>query len=200
MTLALNKTTLKQQRDQAKLYRKFLPSLELKRQQLQAAWQKSETELAALESDVQRVKNDLETLYPLVGGSTIDIAEMQHWVRIVELNVETENIVGTSVPVLGELRLEVQKYSRLIMPFWVDSLIAALQQMVRLRVRVQVARQRTEVLALTLRRITQRVNLFDKVLIPQAEDNIRRIVIFLSDQERAAVVRSKIAKSRPHVA
>jgi V/A-type H+-transporting ATPase subunit D len=86
------------------------------------------------------------------------------------------------------------------MPFWVDSLIAALQQMVRLRVRVQVARQRTEVLALTLRRITQRVNLFDKVLIPQAEDNIRRIVIFLSDQERAAVVRSKIAKSRPHVA
>ncbi|KAA1261989.1 V-type ATP synthase subunit D [Rubripirellula obstinata] len=196
MTLALNKTTLKRQRDQAKLYRKFLPSLELKRQQLQAAWRKSQTELAALEAEVERVKADLETLYPLIGGSTIDVAEMKHWVRIVELTHETENVVGTSVPVLGELRLEVQPYSRLIMPFWVDSLVAALQQMVRLRVQVQVARQRTEVLAAALRRVTQRVNLFDKVLIPQAEDNIRRIVIFLSDQERAAVVRSKIAKSR----
>lgn len=196
MTLALNKTTLKRQRDQAKLYRRFLPSLELKRQQLQAAWRKSQTELAELESDVERVKADLKTLYPLMGGSTIDVAEMEHWVRIVEFQLRTENVVGTSVPVLGELRLEVQEYSRLITPFWVDSLVVALQQLVRLRVQVQIAQQRTDVLAAALRRVTQRVNLFDKVLIPKAEENIRRIVIFLSDQERAAVVRSKIAKSR----
>lgn len=196
MTLALNKTTLKRQRDQAKLYRRFLPSLELKRQQLQAAWRKSQTELAELESDVQRVKADLKTLYPLMGGSTIDVAELEKWVRIVEFQLRTENVVGTSVPVLGELRLEVQEYSRLVTPFWIDSLVVALQQLVRLRVQVQIAQQRTDVLAAALRRVTQRVNLFDKVLIPKAEENIRRIVIFLSDQERAAVVRSKIAKSR----
>lgn len=196
MTLALNKTTLKRQRDQAKLYRRFLPSLELKRQQLQAAWRKSQTELAELESDVQRVKADLKTLYPLMGGSTIDVAELENWVRIVEFQLRTENVVGTSVPVLGELRLEVQEYSRLVTPFWIDSLVVALQQLVRLRVQVQIAQQRTDVLAAALRRVTQRVNLFDKVLIPKAEENIRRIVIFLSDQERAAVVRSKIAKSR----
>ncbi len=196
MTLALNKTTLKRQRDQAKLYRRFLPSLELKRQQLQVAWRKSQAELAGLEADVKRVKADLIMLYPLVGGSTIDVAEMEHWVRIVDFKLKTENVVGTSVPVLGELRLEVQEYSRLTMPFWVDSLVVALQQLVRLRVQVQIAQQRTDVLAAALRRVTQRVNLFDKVLIPKAEENIRRIVIFLSDQERAAVVRSKIAKSR----
>ncbi len=196
MTLALNKTTLKRQRDEAKLYRRFLPSLELKRQQLQAAWRKSQAELAGLESDVDRVRHDLENLYPLVGGSTIDISEMDRWVRIDELTVKTENIVGTLVPLLAELRLDVQAYSRLIMPFWVDSLIAALQKMVRLKVQVRIANERTETLGLALRRVTQRVNLFDKVLIPRAEENIRRIVIFLSDQERAAVVRSKIAKSR----
>jgi V/A-type H+-transporting ATPase subunit D len=65
-----------------------------------------------------------------------------------------------------------------------------------LRVRVDIAEQRTDALAVALRRVTQRVNLFDKVLIPRAEENIRRIMIFLSDQERAAVVRSKIAKLR----
>jgi V/A-type H+-transporting ATPase subunit D len=196
MTLALNKTTLKRQRDQAKLYRRFLPSLELKRQQLQAAWRKSKTELAEIEAEVGRVRDELQSLYPLIGGSTIDIAEMARWVRVGEVEVETENVVGTAVPRLGQLLLEVDEYSRLAMPFWVDSLVDALKQMVHLRVRVGIAKKRTAVLGAALRRVTQRVNLFDKVLIPRAEENIRRIVIFLSDQERAAVVRSKIAKSR----
>jgi V/A-type H+-transporting ATPase subunit D len=196
MTLALNKTTLKRQRDQAKLYRRFLPSLELKRQQLQAAWRQSQSELAELQSEVDRIETSLESLYPLVGGSTIDISEMQDWVRIVELKVAEENVVGTSVPVLESLNLEVEEYSRLVMPFWVDKLIAALKEMIHAQLRVRIARSRTEVLQAALRRVTQRVNLFDKVLIPQAEENIRRIVIYLSDQERAAVVRSKIAKSR----
>ncbi|QDV41998.1 V-type ATP synthase subunit D [Stieleria neptunia] len=196
MTLALNKTTLKRQRDQAKLYRRFLPSLELKRQQLQAAWRQSKQELAEIEAEVHRVGEELQSLYPLIGGSTIDIAEMAQWVRVAEVDIKTENVVGTSIPKFGQLRLEVDSYSRLAIPFWVDSLVAALKQMVGLRVRMKVAEKRTEALGAALRRVTQRVNLFDKVLIPQAEENIRRIVIFLSDQERAAVVRSKIAKSR----
>jgi V/A-type H+-transporting ATPase subunit D len=196
MTLALNKTTLKRQRDQAKLYRRFLPSLELKRQQLQAAWRTSKTELAKHQAEVRRVSTELQTLYPLIGGSTIDIAEMARWVRVAAIEMETENIVGTAVPKLGELRMKVDDYSRLVMPFWVDSLVVALKQMVQLRVRVEVAQKRTRLLEEALRCVTQRVNLFDKVLIPKAEENIRRIVIFLSDQERAAVVRSKIAKSR----
>ena len=196
MTLALNKTTLKRKRDQAKLYRKFLPSLELKRQQLQAAWRTSKTELAELHADIQRVSGELQSLYPLIGGSTINIAEMAHWVRIENVQIGTENVVGTAVPKLIGLEMQVDEYSRLVMPFWVDSLVQALKQMVHLNVRVKIAEKRTTALGAALRRITQRVNLFDKVLIPQAEQDIRRIVIFLSDQERAAVVRSKIAKSR----
>ena len=196
MTIALNKTTLKRKRDQAKLYRRFLPSLELKRQQLQFAWRKSKSELAEIQADIRRVGDQLQSLYPLIGGSTINIAEMAHWVRVAELEVGTENIVGTAVPQLIDLHLEVDEYSRLAMPFWVDSLVEALKQMVHLHVRVKIAQKRTDALGAALRRVTQRVNLFDKVLIPGAEQDIRRIVIFLSDQERAAVVRSKIAKSR----
>ena len=196
MTIALTKTTLKRQRDQAKLYRRFLPSLELKRQQLQAAWRQSKQELAEIEAEVHRVGEELQSLYPLIGGSTIDITEMAQWVRVAEVEIKTENVVGTAIPKFGQLRLEVDPYSRLAIPFWVDSLVEALKQMVGLRVRMRIAQKRTDALGAALRRVTQRVNLFDKVLIPRAEENIRRIVIFLSDQERAAVVRSKIAKSR----
>lgn len=45
-------------------------------------------------------------------------------------------------------------------------------------------------------RITsQRVNLFEKVMIPTAKANIKKINIYLGDQQTAAVVRGKIAKS-----
>ncbi|MEM6429093.1 MAG: V-type ATP synthase subunit D, partial [Deinococcota bacterium] len=49
-----------------------------------------------------------------------------------------------------------------------------------------------------VKRTTQRVNLFDKVLIPNAQETIRRIQIFLADADRAAVVRAKLAKQKHH--
>jgi V/A-type H+-transporting ATPase subunit D len=71
-----------------------------------------------------------------------------------------------------------------------------MEQMLQLRLRIQVERRCLTLLDEAVRTITQRVNLFDKVLIPQARDNIRRIQIFLADGERAAVVRAKIAKGK----
>jgi V/A-type H+-transporting ATPase subunit D len=196
MTIALNKPTLKKQRDQAKLYRRFLPSLKLKRQQLQAAWRKSREELADIEAEFSRVSEVLQSLYSLIGASTINVAEIGQWVRVANIEVGSENVVGTAIPCLRQFDLQVNEYSRLAMPFWLDSLIEALKEMVHLRVRLAIAQRRTELLGAALLRVTQRVNLFEKVLIPRAEETIRRIVVFLSDQERAAVVRSKIAKAR----
>ena len=47
------------------------------------------------------------------------------------------------------------------------------------------------------RRLTsQRVNLFEKVKIPEAKENIRMISIYLGDQQTSAVVRGKIAKKK----
>jgi V/A-type H+-transporting ATPase subunit D len=45
-----------------------------------------------------------------------------------------------------------------------------------------------------LRITTQRVNLFEKIKIPQTQDNIKKIQVYLGDQQTAAVVRGKIAK------
>ena len=90
----------------------------------------------------------------------------------------------------------VQEYSTLVTPFWVDLLVENLEKLAELRVHLQIRQERVIRLDYAARKITQRVNLFEKVLIPRAEENIRRIVIFLSDQERAAVVRSKIAKGK----
>jgi V/A-type H+/Na+-transporting ATPase subunit D len=196
MALALNKTTLKQQRDQLKMFKRFLPSLDLKRQQLLAALKQARRELAEVEREVEQLDRHLEQLYPLLGSSTAASRNLASLVQVRGVRIDEENMLGTRLPVAREVDFEVADYSRLVTPFWVDLLIDDLKRLAELRVHLQVRQERVERLDYAARRLTQRVNLFEKVLIPRAIESIRRIVIFLSDQERAAVVRSKIAKQK----
>ena len=196
MGIALNKTTLKQQRDQAKTYKQFLPSLDLKRQQLLVALKSARRQRDATLARLTELDKQRSQLYPLLGSSTLATRDIASLVKVRSVRIEEENVLGTRLPVVREVDFEVGEYSALVTPFWVDMLVAALEESAQLQVQSQVENRRVAQLEIAVRRITQRVNLFEKVLIPQAEDNIRRIVIYLSDQERAAVVRSKIAKGK----
>ncbi|WP_203328901.1 V-type ATP synthase subunit D [Candidatus Laterigemmans baculatus] len=196
MALALNKSSLKQQRDQLGLFRKYLPSLDLKRQQLLAALKEARRRLEALNEEMRQEELRAAAVYPLLGGATLATRELSRLVRVKSVRVEQENLAGVTLPVAREVNFEVAPYSTLGTPFWVDPLIEGLRQMAGLRIRQAVEQRRVQLLDAASRRVTQRVNLFEKVLIPQAQKSIQRIQIFLADQERSAVVRSKIAKSK----
>lgn len=196
MKLALNKNSLKQQQDRLGMFRRFLPSLDLKRQQLQAAWKAARTELARLETEEVQYRQSLEPLLSLLGSSTLRTRDLSQLVKVRHVVIDEENIVGARVPVVRQIEFERTPYSTLTLPFWVDQLVESLESLARLRVELQAQRTRVERLELAARKITQRVNLFEKVLIPTAVENIKRIRIALSDEERAAVVRSKLAKQK----
>lgn len=196
MSLALNKTTLKQQRDQLKTFKKFLPSLDLKRQQLLAALKIARAELAETLNAYDAFGEKVARTYPLLGSSTARTRNLASLIRVRSVKIGEENLVGTRLPVAEEVEFDLTNYSRMVMPFWVDLMVENLKEIAKLKILKQVRQERVNRLEYASRRITQRVNLFEKVLIPQAERNIRKIVIFLSDQERAAVVRSKIAKKK----
>lgn len=196
MALALNKTTLKHQRDQLKMFKRFLPSLDLKRQQLLGALKHARGERAEAQRRVEELDDSLGQLYPLLGSSTVAGSDLASLVRIRAVRTSQENLLGTRLPAVPEVEFEFADYSRLVTPFWVDLLVERLQQVAQSRMQMQVLDERVRRLETASRRLTQRVNLFEKVLIPRAAATIRRIVVFLSDQERAAVVRSKIAKQK----
>jgi V/A-type H+-transporting ATPase subunit D len=196
MHLALNKTTLKQQRDQLKTYQRFLPSLDLKRQQLLAALKIAREQLIAIQPEYDSLTQRLTQLYPLLGSSTAATRNLSDLVKIREVRIGQENLLGTILPVAESVEFVTAQYSYQVMPFWVDLLVEILQRVAELHVLRQVRQERVRRLDSAAKKITQRVNLFEKVLIPQSQQHIRKIVIFLSDQERAAVVRSKIAKSK----
>jgi V/A-type H+-transporting ATPase subunit D len=100
------------------------------------------------------------------------------------------------LPVVEDIEIIRKPYGRLVRPHWVDAFVDRLAAALRLRIEVGVAKQRLELIEAAVIKVTQRVNLFDKVLIPQAEANIRRILVYLGDAERAAVVGAKIAKGK----
>jgi V/A-type H+-transporting ATPase subunit D len=107
--------------------------------------------------------------------------------------------MGVRIPILSRIDIRVRDYAFLGKPHWVDRLVDFMRSALQLRVRIQVAQRRMRLLEEALRTITQRVNLFDKVLIPRTKADIKKIQIYLSDADRAGVVRAKIAKRKKEV-
>ncbi len=192
-SLALNKSSLKSERDRLETFQRFLPSLDLKRQQLLAEFKGVERVLAARRREIDEMMASLEGLLALVGASTMDLSG---FVKVESVELAEENVIGARLPVLRSVEFSVEEYSTLAKPFWVDTLVEYLQKISELRIHEQVEQERVVRLGEAVRKITQRVNLFEKVLIPTTEKNILRIRIYLGDAERAAVVRSKIVKTK----
>ena len=189
--LALSKSGLQKQRDDMRLYERVLPSLDLKRMQISGELKRARQQLFEAEVEVQKLYDRVAEQLPMLANRRIDVSGL---VQVESFRIEEENLVGVKLPKLVEVKCQVSKYSMLAKPHWVDMLVDQLKQMVEQRTKVQVAAERVRILEQAVRRITQRVNLFDKILIPTARKNIQKIQIYLADAERAAVVRSKITK------
>ena len=191
--LALNKSSLTRQTRQLKSYQEFLPSLDLKRRQLIQEYSKARR----MFSDTRERLKDLDPLIaerlPMLSGERVVLSGIA---KIRGVDLAEENVMGTRLPRLEEVHFDVHDYGLLGKPHWVDNTVAFLKQALTLRVEAQIAERRMELLGEAVRTITQRVNLFDKVLIPRTRAHIKKIRIYLSDGERAAVVRSKLAKAK----
>lgn len=191
--LALNKSSLSREMGSLENYQKFLPSLDLKRRQLIAERVKARRVLLEAEISIRQRTEAVGQTIPMLANLHVPIDNL---VRLKRIEVGEENILGTRLPFFKAVHLDVAEYGMLLLPHWVDRYVEIMKEVIELRAREHTARQRFSILETAVRKVTQRVNLFEKVLIPQSQNNIKRIHIYLSDAERAAVVRSKIAKAK----
>ena len=191
--LALNKATLSKQVQQLRIFERFLPSLDLKRKQLLTERVKAAAALKITEQKLAPIDNLTAEQFPMASREDVDLTGLVH---VKHVAFGQENVVGVKLPVLQSAEIEMREYGLLGRPHWVDRLAQLLRETMELRIRVQVERRRLDLLEDGVRKITQRVNLFEKVLIPRTRENIRTIRIYLSDNERAGVVRAKISKKK----
>lgn len=194
--LALNKSSLSKLTRQLVTFERFLPSLDMKRKQLMAERARALVALQRTGQEMATLRERIAGRLPMLANREIELVDL---VQLKAARLGEENVVGTRLPVLQGVEVRLRDYGYLEKPHWVDRLSDELTSMIELHVRLTVERRRVALLEEAVRKVTQRVNLFEKVLIPRAKEHIRKIRIYLSDAERAAVVRSKIAK-RKHAA
>ena len=188
-----NKTSLKAQRDALAKYQKFLPILQLKKMQLQTVIRQMEPVMAAARQRLTDESRAIESWAALLSDTGSNV--LDH-VRIADVEQVLDNIAGVEVPEFGRVRFIEQPYSLFSTPAWLDMAIESLRRLVSAREELKVLHEKERLLREELRTTTQRVNLFEKKLIPELKENIRKIKIFLGDEETAAVGRAKLAKSK----
>ena len=198
MAIKLTKNELKKQKDNLKQFQRYLPTLQLKKQQLQSVIMKIRDELEQKESERLQVIGDLDDWVAVFGENEIFEEELRldKLVQPERVVTKEENIAGVRIPSFEELTFKEINYNVDDYPLWVDTAVFKLREIARLDALVATFRKQVQLLENELRTTSQRVNLFEKVKIPEAKENIRVIQVFIGDQQTAAVVRGKIAKKK----
>ena len=198
MAVKLTKNELKVQKDRLKQFQRYLPTLQLKKQQLQAVVMQVTAQLEQVEQQRRAAVAGLDDWVAVFAENDSFPADkrLETLIRPHHVVCGEENIAGVTVPVFQELSFEEIQYDAADYPLWVDTAAVRLREIARLDALEKTLRRQVELLEQELRSTAQRVNLFEKVKIPEAKENIRVIGIYLGDQQTSAVVRGKIAKKK----
>ena len=198
MSIKLTKNELKKQKDNLKQFQRYLPTLQLKKQQLQSVIMGIRQELERKEAERIQMIGDLDDWVAVFAENEIfeEDKKIENLVQPDKVIVKEDNIAGVKIPAFEELTFKDINYDVDDYPLWVDTATLKLREIARLDAIVSTLRKQTELLEAELRTTSQRVNLFEKVKIPEAKENIRVIQVYLGDQQTAAVVRGKISKKK----
>ncbi len=192
--IKLTKNELKTQRDSLKRFERYLPTLQLKKQQLQLEVRQGREQFTQLKEQIARELEQASGVVAMLGG--MDSDSLLALLNVTQWQVGERNIAGIDVPVFKELQFADVTSDLFETPLWLDDALSTIRHQAELRLKLQLLSEQLERLEAELRTVSQRVNLFEKVKIPEAQDNIRRINIYIGDQQTNSVGRSKIAKAK----
>jgi len=187
-----SKHELRRVRDNLARYQRYLPTLRLKQQQLQVELRRIDQELLALTERDAAVRRDLEAWVALFAEEPA----LAPYLRVGELRYGETSVAGVALPTLEALTWSRNALPLATTPAWFDEALAALEGLLQLRIERRVVAEQRALLAAELRVTSQRVNLFEKIKIPEAQESLRAIRIALGDLQAAEVVRAKIAKRK----
>lgn len=191
--IKFTKGELKKQRDALSQYRRYLPILTLKKQQLQLELSRQSV---VLEEKRQRRGQMIHSAYAWAGLLSDKEIDIHPGLKLKPARLSIRNVAGIDLPVFEGVEFEGWEYDLFLAPLWVDRAVESLRQIVSLQEEIRVMEEGIGILVRELRIASQRVNLFEKLKIPEAQENIRLIKIYLGDEMANAVGRAKIAKSK----
>ena len=191
--IKLTKNELKVQKDLLKMYQRYLPTLTLKKQQLQAEIRTIEVKA----KEVRKEKEDLEKgFHSWIAVFCEKEAFPEDVITVSNIRKGMGNIAGVAIPTYDGADFSRGDYDLYETPLWVDIAANHMEKAISLDLEAEVLDEQVRLLEAELRSTSQRVNLFEKVKIPETKENIKKISIYMADQQVNAVVRSKISKRK----
>ena len=190
-TIKLTKNELKTQKDALKMYQRYLPTLTLKKQQLQTEIRTIDARAKEVRARRKALEEEFTQWIAVFGEAEVFDPTM---VQVRNIRKGTGNIAGVTIPIYEGADFSRGDYDLYSTPFWIDLAADKMEQALSLDLEAEVLDEQVRLLNIELRTTTQRVNLFEKVKIPETKDNIKKITVYLGDQQVAAVVRGKISK------
>lgn len=191
--IKLTKNEQKKQKDALKMYQRYLPTLILKKQQLQMEIRQVELKVEDVESKISAINEEFKQWIAVFGE---DVGLDENLITVKQIVTENGNIAGVNIPIFVGADFEKVSYDLFMKPLWVDKAVEKLKNVMLLDLEIKVLREQARLLGEELKVTTQRVNLFEKVKIPETKSNIKKIAVYLGDQQTASVVRGKIAKKK----
>jgi V/A-type H+-transporting ATPase subunit D len=192
--IKLTKTELRTQQLKLNQLQKYLPTLQLKKMLLQMEVNQAEAEIDALKVQFDATQKKISNYCSLFSDK--NAFDLFPSVKIVEVQKMFENIAGVDIPIFQKVVFQESSYFLFDTPVWLDSGIAGLKELIVIREKIRIAEEKKILLEKELREVSIRVNLFEKILIPRAQGNIKKIKIFLGDQQLAAVCQAKVSKKK----
>ena len=190
--IKLTKNELKKQKDSLKMFQRYLPTLMLKKQQLQGEIRLTELRIKHLRTEKELLDESFKTWVAVFGETGIFTPGI---LTISNLKTSQGNIAGVAIPIFEGAEFAVDPYDLARKPLWLDTAVEKMKQVFLLDLEAQIVEEQRKRLDRELRITTQRVNLFEKIKIPETKGHIKKIQVYLGDQQTSAVVRGKIAKS-----
>ena len=191
--IKLTKNEQKVQKDALKMYQRYLPTLTLKKQQLQTEIRTIDAKAKEVRAKRKQLEKEFDDWISVFGESE---AFKPGMVTVKNIKKGVGNIAGVVIPVYEGADFSRGDYDLYETPLWIDMAADRMEKALSSDLEAEVLDEQVRLLSKELRTTTQRVNLFEKVKIPETKANIKKISVYLGDEQVAAVVRSKISKKK----
>lgn len=185
-----NKTALQRLNKELKIREKALPTLKAKETALRLEVKKARDVLNDAKAAFETHKSKIEQFKTLWGEFPDDL------LLVDDVLLHFRKIAGVKIPLLDDVKFSFSTDSLFGFPAWVATGVELLKESSRLEIEITIAEQTLSVLEYARKKTTQKVNLYEKVQIPEYNEAIRKIKRFLEDQVNLEKASQKILKNK----
>lgn len=191
--ILMNKNTLAALKVELKEYHTALPVFEMKEQKLKEVVQTTENNILRLQQAIAETNTKTKKWVAVMSEATIDLGDIVQVNRVI---TETKEIAGVTIEVFKDLVFEDVEVDFFNTPLWVDAAIETIRDQKTDRTLIEIEERNLALLSEELAEARRMKNALKEVFIPDTQENIRKIEIYLGDVERLAIGCAKLVKKK----